>query len=472
MNSYRLVYIARLVFALVSFSVPSLADAQDPEEVNHFSGLSGNDWVAANAKEAEQHFAVWKVPHGAERRREAEIVRFYAWRAERLELIDQVIADGHLKETEVLAGGDPKQVVVTVKREFPNDNLAHFSQSPIWRRITAGAFEIWTPRKGWLFNSKGELLNSAAPPRNKSGGRQWFGAFIPDGRWITTELLADDGRIYVFDRKGRCTREIKAGALLENDPGAIRDAKPEIVPWARSTGDGKGWVVRVGSEEGRGESLLNPDGTWSKLSDSSSPWRHCMARQLGVRLSGGICNYRVESEDGAWWLESEQPGHGTDVGNPLYQVSRKGDIDDQRFITVGKVPGSGNGFGFWPHSRNIYILGEDRTWFFDASGNYQGWIAGVRVGDSRDGDGMIFRLNDNQCVSVSPELKVTSTLRFDMADGRKILPLELYPEIGLGVFALCKKGSSEKAQFGDTQSLVDASSGLVLATWALKAVGH
>ena len=461
---YVLQRVGFICVLLCSAAVP-FATAEEPEGVNYFHGLSGDEWVKANAQEAAEHFAAWKIAQGAERKREADIVCFYAWRAERPDMIDQVIADGRLAQTEVIAPDDTTQIRVSLKHEVPHDDVQHYTQSPIWRRITPTAFEIWTPRKGWLFNSKGELLNTATPSRKKSEGRQWFGAFLPDGHWITTELLEGDGRLYIFNRKGHCTHEIKAGALLENDRDAIRIAKPEIVPWARSTGDGKSWIVRVGSEEGRGESLLNPDGTWSKLPASSSLWQQCMSRQLGVRLSEGICIYGAESDDGAWRVESGQPGHGIGVGDPAYDLFRTGKNEDNVDFPVGNCPGRGDGFGFWPRSHGIYIQGEDKTWFFDENGKYRGWIAGERVGDAAVGNGMIFRLKDGRCVTVSPELKVMRTERFTLADGRKLLPLELYPDIGLGVFAVGENPKDGAMQFGDTSSLIEASRGVLLGRW-------
>jgi hypothetical protein len=453
------------IHLVLFYALSPLALAEDPEGVNYFTKLSGDEWVKATAKEAEQHLAAWKSATGAERKREADIVRFYALRADREEMFDEVIADGRLTETEVKASADDAEIRVSVKHEVQRDREQQFPPNPIWRRITRSAFEIWTPRNGWLFNSKGDLLNTADPSRNQTEGRQWFGAFIPDGRWITTELLEGDGRVYIFNRKGRCTHEIKAAALLEHDRERIRSARPEIVPWARSTGDGKGWIVRVGSEQGRGESRLNPDGTWRKLAASSSPWRHCMARQLGVRLSGGICFYSVESDDGTWWMHSGQPSHGMGVGYPYYSVSRKGEDDEATGYSVGKIPGNGDGFGFWPRAHSIYILGESRTWLFDAKGNYRGWIAGERVGDSADGKGMIFRLKDGRCVTVSPELKVTKTEHFALTDGRRILPLELHPDIGLGVFAVRGKADGDPEEPADTELLADKSRTVLLARW-------
>ena len=446
-------------------AVPPLAPAREPDGLNYFNGISGDEWVQANAKEAEQHFAAWKSAQGAERKREADIVRFYAWRAERTDMIDQIIADGRLAETEVRAPADTAQIRVSVKHEVPHDAVQRYTQNPIWRRITPTAFEMWTPGKGWLFNSRGDLLNTAVPSRNKSQGRQWFGAFIPDGRWITTELLEGDGRVYLFNRKGRCTHEIKAAALLEKDRARIRSAKPELVPWARSTGDGDAWIVRVGSEQGRGESLLNPDGTWRKIAPSSSPWKHCMARQLGVRLSDGNCDYSVESDDGELHMFSAQAGHGIGVGNPYYEITSTRTKDDVARIGLDEIPGYGRGFGFWPGSHNTYILGTSGTWFFDAAGNYRGWIAGERVGDAADGKGMIFRMKDGRSSTVSPDLKVTRTERFTLADGRRILPLELHPDIGLGVFAVRGKSDADSEELGDTGLLVDTSRTVLLGRW-------
>src|SRR5262249_46811747 len=158
-----------------------------------------------------------------------------------------------------------------------------YSPTPIWRRITQGTFELWTPHRGWLFNAKGDLLRHVEVKRDEAHsanetapvGREWFGAFLPDGHWITTELHEGDGRVYIFDKHDHCTHEIKSGALLQDWKNrAAATHEMLIVPWARSDKTGQRWLVRIGSNEGMGEALLERDGTWRRVGADESIWQH------------------------------------------------------------------------------------------------------------------------------------------------------------------------------------------------------
>jgi hypothetical protein len=444
-------------------------DWEDLGELKAFNELSGNAYVEANQKEAQEHFEVFKSAKGEARKREARIVRFYAWRGGQMDLFDEAIADGHLAETEIKVPAESVKESVEVIHEVPPFESQYNSRMPVCRRITPSAFEIWTPTEGWLFNRKGELLHTAKPPRDQSEGRQWFGAFLPDGRWITTELHADDGRVYIFNRKGRCTHEIKASVLIPSEPS---DYSVNLIPWARSNRDGDAWVVRVGSEEGRGEVLLEPDGTWKRIQPPSSPWQQCLTRELGVRLAAGISFYKVESDDGKLEMHSGQPSHGMYVGRPIYDINPTGPLKDDDSIrkNMGGIPSEGNEFGFWPRSHAVYVFNGERTWFFDAAQRYRGWIAGERVGDAPDHKAMIFRLKDGRCATVSPSLKVLQVQHFALSDGSLTMPLELHPDIGLGVFSVpapSKENPVDK-KLTDIRTLVSASKKVVLAHWEKK----
>ncbi len=441
-----------LLPALLATGFLHSAQAQG-EGFNYFNGLSGDEWVKANENEARAHFAKWQAATGAERVQEAQAVHFYAWRAEKPELIDAVIADGRLAETEVKVPATAQAVPVTIKLEVPKVP-APYEGYLVWRRITPGAFEIWNSAQGWLFNARGRLVQTAKVPRRGGGGREWLGAFLPDGRWITTELLEQDGRVYIFNDAGKCTHEIKSGNLL-HDPAWHN--KVLIIPWARSLKNGKEWLVRIGSEEGRGEALLKPDGSSQRAGTPPSIWQRCEPRQLGVRLFAGICNYEIQSDDGTLEMTSEQPQHGQDVGDPAYTInSAKGEEP------LGKLPSEGRGFGFWQRSHATYVFTGTRTWFFDAQRKYQGWIAGERVGDAADGRSMIFRQPDGRCVTLGPDLKVTAVQTFQQPDGARLIPLELQSDLGMGVF-----GSKPVAAGRDctSEDLLDSNPTVIVARW-------
>jgi hypothetical protein len=437
-------------------------------EFNHFTNLSGEAWCKANVEEARKHFELWKSAKGDQREREAEMVRFYAWRGQLKDLLVQVISDGRLAETEVKPPEEVTTVPVQVKLEVPEDPMLGWGgESAVWRRITPGAYEVWTPHHGWLFNAAGDLVQTAEPPRDEDcAGRQWHGAFLPDGRWITTELHEGDGRVYIFDRKGHCTHEIKSGALLKEGPYHPASAEPMIIPWARSNKSGDAWLMRIGSEEGLGESLLEADGSWHRRPSSVSIWRECMKRKLGVRLRAGICIYSVESDDGGWELGSFQPGHGSGVGNPVYQFSKVGRkvVDEEHPVGLGNIPGNGDEFGFWPDSHATWVRGEARTWFFDAGRKFTGWIAGDQIGDATEGKGMIFRFKDGKCITVYPSLKTGKGWKFVLPDGRVLLPLDLQPDMGLGMFALFDPGEVA-SELTTNADVLQMHPHLMLARW-------
>lgn len=423
-------------------------------EYNRFTNLTGDAWLKANADETTKHLNAWRSAKGDDRKREADAVLFYAERAGLMDTTDEVIADGRLLESEVKLPTESHTVRLDVKLEVPHVHGKWGQSAVVWRRITSSSFELWTPSQGWLFNRNGEVVHTAKPPRTDGEGRQWIGAFLPDGHWLTTELHEGDGRAYIFNAKGRCTHEIKSGNLL-NLPG-YRE-KTLIIPWARSDRDGDAWVVRVGSEEGLGESLLEPDGTWRRIKGSRSIWQHCMTRQLGVRLMAGICYFEVESDDGKARMQSGQPSHGSGVGNPTYEINTPLGME-----SLGHIPSDGRDFGFWPSSHAVQVFNGHRTWFFDATRHFQGWIAGERVGDGADRKSMIFRLDDGRYVTVSPSLTASSVGSYELPDGQRLYPLELQSDIGLGLFAT---RPSEDDRAITSNRLLEAGAKVYVAQW-------
>jgi hypothetical protein len=461
------------LFLSVITLTPATAQDAGEDHFEYFNDLAGDAWLKANADMVERHLQRWVSATGDERKREASALRFYSWRAERMDVFDRVLSDDRLAETEVKIPAESATVTVTVKQEVPVDPEENWPKSPTWRRITPTTLEIWTPQHGWLFDRRGDLIHTAQPPRKDGSGRQWFGAFLPDGRWITTELLQDDKRVYIFNARGRCTHEIKAGMLIPpTDPSNLYEPI-SLVPWARSNRTGDAWVVRIGSEGGRGEVLLWPDGTSKVIKRPSSPWRHCLTRQLGVRLRGGVSHYGCESDDGKLFMNSAQPAHGPGVGRPSYEVRGTTGKPDEAPVWSSPIPSDGREFGFWPASRATYVFNGVRTWFFDAAGHYQGWIAGERIGDAADGSGMIFRLQDFRCVTVSSTLKPATSQNFKLADGTSLTPLELHPDLGLGMFALAKPKTGTDADIEDVTGLAELpeillrSRSVVLAKWAI-----
>lgn len=429
MNSFSM--LAGVTLVALRLSLLSLQAEAETKEPFYFNDLSGQERQQAFEEAADKHFAIWKEARGKTRSAEAELARFYALRAEKPDMVNQVIADGKLQETEIKARGTSETVNVEMIYEVPKEEGSYGWPRPVWRRITPSHFEVWTPHEGCLFDRLGRKLATAHPSRDNSTGRQWFGAFLPDGRWLTTELHDRDDRVYIFNREGVCVREIKVATFTKSKPKSddgFNDCAL-IVPWARSDKRGQAWVMRLGSEGGMGEGLLEPDGSWRWLKPSENAWQQCMPRQLGVRLAGGVSLYFTKSDDSEYGMMSRQPSHGPGVGEPSFEVVGKGGG------SLGNFNSDGLDFGFWPGSHACYLFGGF-TWFFDSHRRYAGWINGIRVGDASDQRAMLFRMENNAIATVSPDLKAKSFQRFVRSDGRVLEPLNLQPDIGIGVFGL------------------------------------
>jgi len=74
---------------------------------------------------------------------------------------------------------------------------------PVFRRVANHRLEVWIPNEGWLFGAKGELLTHVTVPRKDGAGREWYGAFLPDGTWVTTDLWEHDKELNCFDAHGK-----------------------------------------------------------------------------------------------------------------------------------------------------------------------------------------------------------------------------------------------------------------------------
>ena len=92
---------------------------------------------------------------------------------------------GEPKEIKIPA--DSHTVSLKALRTLPYEERPFFNGDPSWvvRRMTRARFELWTSKRGWLFDRSGKVLSEAVPPRRDGEGREWYGAFLPDGRWVT-----------------------------------------------------------------------------------------------------------------------------------------------------------------------------------------------------------------------------------------------------------------------------------------------
>src|SRR5205823_1644633 len=109
--------------------------------------------------------------------------------------------------------------IVRTFTEFPAKLEDEMFSSLTWeeswlaRRLTSDRIEVWTPRHGWLFDQNGRLLHEARPLRRTGHGREWYGAFLPDGRWVTTDLDEMDGTLAFFSAAGEPLRTLTCEEL-------------------------------------------------------------------------------------------------------------------------------------------------------------------------------------------------------------------------------------------------------------------
>jgi len=337
-------------------------------------------------------------------------------------------------------------------------NLGDFSRDWVIRRMTADRIEAWTPRHGWLFDAKdakARLINEAAPPRRDGEGREWHGAFLPDGRWITTDLWEMDKTLYIFSRAGRQVKEIKAVNLVplqpEGPPDSLVEKYPDggpwnqsLIGWARCDRHGKGWVVSVGDGPGRGRAFVTPDGKCRLLPDPKAPWALCYGRDLEPKGLQVAWDVRRPSDDLKSIIDMQSAGHGMYVLDPTYKWGGKGGGKNEPMIPYGED------CGFLPRTHDVFIVADDtavwdgtsprtfKTWFFASGGECRGWIGAAYLADAADGKGTCYRAQDNSVVTLDSRLKPISRERFGIG-GVAATPVKLFTDLKVGFFSVGKQ---------------------------------
>jgi hypothetical protein len=349
--------------------------------------------------------------------------------------------------------------------------------SPVFRRIARDRIEAWTTPEGWLFDGDGRLLVDAHVPRRDGVGRDWSGAFLPDGRWITTDLWANDRQLTCFDAQSDPRWNLAGSRLVT----AIKSANPSdtfpdylapSVGWARADRTGNAWLVCVGTDWSRGLALVSPSRHVWALSATTDPWQHVYPRSMGVR--GFYISLFMMSDDGALTVSREEAGHGIGVGWPVFALSSEmplslnSDAHDRWRIVIN---GGTVAFGFWPHSHAVYI-GTDRrdptsrqVWFFDAKGRYEGQIDGSYLADAALASNLLVQSTGGRVTEVHRDLtgNVTAiaTRNFHWPDGGTALPLAIYDDLKLGFFL---RGADIVGDTDDGRR-ARAAADVVLARW-------
>lgn len=388
-------------------------------------------------------------------------------KAQKPEIVDEVARDG--RPQNVLKSTAPAQIVALVPLATLRD--AHDSEDDyppplVFRRLSAHRVEAWTGREGWLFDATGKNLVDIKVPRRDGGGREWFGSFLPNGEWITTDIWEGDRQLNAYNSKGKWLWELQGKSILKQLPEPKKspdEADGRVhssIGWARADRTGRRWLVSLGTEWERRYAFVNPQGKVEPLPEGISLWIEVYPRAMGVR--GYYIELTIDSDDATETLIENSAGHGVWVGWPLVEYSGK-------WSKV--VPSANNSFGFWPDSHSVYIevdgrggRAPHRVWFFDSLGNYEGEIPGSYLGDVANGGGLFVQDTENQIVQITHEktgLAIHSQRAFNWPDGSRAIPLAIYDDLRLGFFV---QGPNIQG-FSDDAARARGVADIVLAKW-------
>ena len=405
-----------------------------------------------------------------------------AARAEgRMDIVEQVLAGGAvLKRMIPIPRTCVRVPLLTIHRFSPvkamlSDEMFASIQNPengwLARRITADRIEVWTPNHGWLFDGGGHLLHEASVQRQGGTGRQWYGAFLPDGRWVTTDLDEYNGTLYFYSSDGKRSRKLTCDQLA---PPPLDTSGTKLLAWARSDKSGSGWVVNVGSEGGWATVWVGPKGPARILKDYER-WQFCYPRALGAR------DDRVPDDNGDGELGRSEASHGPGVGYPTYSfrpshAQEKSDAPEAASWSH-TVPNGNDVFGFWPKSRVAFVGSDgnnvdelhffnhseakladyepsgiqtrkfdeiaggardpiiDKTWIFAADGHLAGWIRARRIGDAADGRSLLLRATaDSRVVTLDSKLTIRAVRHFTWSDDSTADAVIIWDDLQIGLF--------------------------------------
>ena len=320
---------------------------------------------------------------------------------------------------------------------FINDATPHDGRPrPVFRRIANHRFEAWTSNDGWLFDETGRLLTHASVPRKDGTGREWFGAFLPDGTWVTTDMWEHDKELNCFDPHSKWKWTLKGDKLkagLPRSPDEY-DLGPVVntFNWARATKDGRHWLVSVGEDLNSEEAIVDRRGRFVPLPDKAGLWQLVHPRSMGPR---GIYNHvYIDSDDNKIALGRAEPAHGPECGWSTYDLSG--------YLGEIRLSAENNNLGFWPDSHDIFLVdgqdgGTQKTWFFNPRLAYQGEMDGAYFADAANGRDLLILDSENQLVEIehiSGTVKATGARQFDWPDGTLAVPTAVYDDLHMGFF--------------------------------------
>jgi hypothetical protein len=256
-----------------------------------------------------------------------------------------------------------------------------------------------------------------------------------------------DCTLYLFGADGRKRKEIQSWIIVP--PNKTQPAKRARIAWCRSDRNGKGYVVGVGGDGGRGVGWISPEGNHRLLSKPAESWQLCYPRDLEPK---GLFTCRfVPSDDEHFWLTREEDGHGPLVGFPTFHLDKLPKHCDTSWHRGGvMIPNGGERFGFWARSHDSFITVATRetngtsespvaaahanTWFFNVDGDFTGWIAAEEICDGAIPGSLLFTDASGKIETLDKDLHVTDLARFQWADGSSATPYKLFADLNIGFF--------------------------------------
>jgi len=425
---------ARFAWLLTLFAFAALCWAN--EEYGSYLA----EWEAKCAPLLEQ----WRKPDTVRDSALRSALLEAAVRSEQPEIVEEIAAGGDVASLEIKLPDDTQDIELIALQEFDDIPSVPYGKrmDAVIRRMTKSRFELWTPKHGWLFNAKGKLVNEARPPRRDGIGREWHGAFLPDGSWITTDLWEMDKTLTFFSPSGKLLKEMKVADIAPAGPDEPWNLN--LIGWARCDKDGEGWVISIGDGFGRARVYVKPNGKLRLLENTNGLrddiWKLCYPRDLGPK--GMFTGMSRPSDDSKRWIEFSCPSHGMWCEYPSFTWSDK-DGDGTN------IPEGDHNFGFLPNSHDVFIGasdidGDDRnnprrlkTWFFEEDGKCLGWIRAAYLCDSADEKETWYLAEDCSVAVLDSGLSPQSRLRFVMG-GETARTLKLFTDLRIGFFVVNK----------------------------------
>jgi len=473
----RFAFFGFFFFGVACGSSPAQTDASAPVAAMSTNTVTPpievDPWAEITAKIPTLHQA-WMLEHDPAKRRDfaGQLVEavIHEYDKAQFDIVDEVARDGAPKN-EITSPAPARNVALDPLTVFAeaNANPDKYPQSPVFRRITANRVEAWTPKEGRLFDGKGKMLADVHVPRRDGTGREWFGAFLPDGTWITTDLWDNDKQLNCFSSTGQWKWELPGKKILSQlpkpkpGPDALDEPITPSIGWARVDKTGHRWLLGLGLDWTRGFAFVTPSGQVQPVPDNVRLWSEVYPRAMDVR--GYYIALYIDSDDGKVTLNRGEAGHGVEVGWPRYDLAN-------RWTVI--IPQGDDQFGFWPRSHQVYIEGfqsgpepwhlPHRVWFFSAEGKYQGEVIGSRLGDAANGQDLLIQDANDRVVQVQSKeasLAIHDVRRFTWPNGTTAVPVAIYDDLKLGFFL---RGPGIEG-FTDDARRARASAEVVLARW-------